>query len=109
MTLDVADYFLHAARLTKEPFEERLNSLPPEGRRERDLLLAIRQGISEDVNELDVTRDLLHSTAWIRLWYESQPPPYPPWIRPARDEQSVQVQYEAAQELLKRLVATKSA
>lgn len=106
---EVARHFLSAARLQEHEISERLAAAPPEGRHERDVWLAIRQGSGERVDELDAARDLLHTSLWVAATlHRSLSPSYPAWTGVSADEGTARGQLEAAQQMLARLKDTGS-
>ena len=61
----IGEAFLTAVGLTEDETRRRFEAAPGWARHERDVLLAVRRGAGEDVDELDVTRDLLHVTSYL--------------------------------------------
>ena len=101
---DIGGWFLDAARLRPEHVEMRFDGLPDAATTERDRLLAIRNGSGESVDELEVTRDMLH----VRFWCDvGRSPdltgPFPKWTGVADGPGEVEAQYHAMQQLLQSL------
>ncbi len=98
----VGECLLAAASLGEEKVRRRFDALPPEGKRERDVWLAIRQLAGEDIDELEGTRDFLQVSSWIALG-DSRYLPYPRWTGVTDEETVVRSQAAAAEELLRLL------
>jgi predicted nucleotidyltransferase len=99
----VGELLLRAARLDDETLGQRLAAVPPAGRRERDVCLAIRRGAGEDVDESAVSRDMLHLATTQRADGGDASGGYPAWIGVTDDATAVGAQRDAAEELLRRL------
>jgi len=107
---DLGELFLVAARLDEDAVRGRFAAVPPAGRRERDVWLAIRQGAGEDVDALAATRDLLY-VSWRVLHVSGDrhsADPYPEWTGVTNHEATVRTQLEAAAEILRRLQSAKT-
>ena len=101
---DIAGWFLDAVRLRPEQTTERFTGLPRAATIERDRLLAIRVGSGEHVDELAVTRDLLHVRFWVDVGRSSQRDgPFPTWTGVVDSPDDVTAQYCAVQSLLQSL------
>ena len=101
---DVARWLLDAVRLRPEQTMERFIGLPRAATVERNRLLAIRVGSGEDVDELAVTRDLLHVRFWVDVCRSSQlGGPFPKWTGVAEAPEDVGAQYQAVNCLLQAL------
>jgi predicted nucleotidyltransferase len=104
----MGESFLTAACLSEEDTWGRFASVPSSGRCERDRHLAIRQGAAEDVDELGATRDLLHSVSYLDVWRDERATgPYPEWSGVTGDKARVRAQFDAAEEILRRLQLAK--
>ena len=103
---EVGQWFLDAVRLRPEHMQARFDGLPPAGTTERDRLLAIRIGSGEDVDEITVTRDLLHVRFWVDV---ARSPhlgnPFPKWTGVTDAPDDVEVQCHAVRHLLQTLCA----
>ena len=103
---DIAEWFLDAVRLRPEQTTDRFHGLPPAATVERDRLLAIRAGSGENVDELAVTRDMLHVRFWVDVGRSSQlDGPFPKWTGVVDGPDDVAAQYSAVQGLLQSLQA----
>lgn len=98
----MGELFLLAARLTETDTWQRFDAVPADGRRERDLWLAIRQGAGEDVDPLAGTRDFLLVTCWVAE-RDDRVPPYPVWSGATDNAAIVRAQLQAAEAMLQRL------
>ena len=97
----IADLFLAASRLTEDETWERLQMLPPEGRRERDLVWQVRQGCGEVVGELGATRDFLYDPCMDATSEGASP--RAPWHGVSDRAEAVAEQLDAAHEMVRRL------
>jgi predicted nucleotidyltransferase len=91
--------FLAAVRLGEENTWQRFAQVAECGRAERDLVLAVRRGAGETVDELTATRDLLYSHTE-RLMWRSAPSDCPAWSGVTDDETAVRTQLAAAEDLV---------
>jgi predicted nucleotidyltransferase len=105
---EIGELFLEANRLSEDDTWCRFASVPAAGQRERDVWLAVRHGAGETIDELGATRDLLHVSLKLviqrgcsGLW--------PGWTGVTADEAPVRAQFEAAEELVRRLRSAKMA
>ena len=98
---EVGQWFLDAVRLRPEQVRARFNGLPDAATTERDRLLAIRCGSGEDIDEIAVTRDLLHVRFWVDVARSSQAGrSVPRWTGVTGTPSEVEVQFHAVQRLL---------
>jgi hypothetical protein len=95
-----ANLYLEAARLDEATAWERFDAVPPQGRKARDLMWAIRRGADEDVDKLSVTRDILNLSLWKTILSSPGGGPRPRWTGATYDADQVKVQYEAAHNFL---------
>ena len=96
---EIGRRFLTASRLLDDDVWRRFDSLLPDGKRERDLWLAVRHGSGEDIGESMATRDFVQVNSWI-AWRDAAYEPYPEWTGVTAYEEAVRSQLEATQELL---------
>ncbi len=61
----VGEAFLTAIGLSEDETWRRFAAAPAWATQEQDVLLAVRRGAGEDIDELDATRDLLHVTSYL--------------------------------------------
>ncbi|KKM98882.1 hypothetical protein LCGC14_1153360, partial [marine sediment metagenome] len=101
---DLGDAFLVAAGLGDEDVWRRFEYLPDAARRERDVLLATRNGFGEDITVLSATRDLLHIGAHLAI-RNVELDEYPEWTGVSTDADTVTSQLEAVELMLDRLVS----
>ena len=103
---EVGQWFLDAERLRPEQVQARFDGLPPAATTERNRLLAIRRGSGEDMDELAVTRDLLHVRFWVDVARSSPAGgSFPRWTGVTGTPGEVEVQSHAVQCLLRTLRA----
>jgi len=95
-----AHLYLAASRLDEATIWVRFAAVPLEEKKTRDLLLAIRRGAGEEVDELSVTRDLLNVSLWKTVITNSSWGARPQWTGATSDMHEVKAQYEAARGLL---------
>ena len=100
------DRFLVAARLTGADMRRRLADVPEQGVRELDALLAIRRGSGEDVDHLDVARDLLHAKTYLDC-RRGDGRQLDDWTGTSGAAQDLQTQAQALQELVDALQEAK--
>ena len=74
----------------------------------RDVLWAIRRGAGEAVDELAATRDLLNIALLHPVVSDDSRAPRPAWTGVTNDELAARAQFEAAEEMLRRLRAAKT-
>jgi predicted nucleotidyltransferase len=96
--------FLGAARLREPEVMERFPDLPPAGRAEQDVHLAVRRGVGEGISELDAARDVLNGGSR-QVMSEHAVGPWPVWTGVTSDARAVGEALGAAREML-RLVAS---
>ena len=100
------DRFLVAARLTGADMRRRLADVPEQGVRELDALLAIRRGSGEDVDHLDVARDLLHAKTYLDC-RRGDGRQLDDWTGTSGTSEDLQTQADALQDLMDALQEAK--
>ena len=100
----VGEAFLTASGLSEEETWRRFAAAPPWAARERDVLLAVRRGAGEDVDELDVTRDLLHVTSYLAA-RAGDGGPCPAWLTARNTLADARERLRAARSMLEYLAA----
>ena len=99
---ETGELFLTATGLTREEAWRRFAATPSWAAHERDVLLAVRHGIGEEIDELEATRDLLHVSSYLAL-RGVDAGPYPEWISATNTQETATARLQAAERLLKRL------
>jgi hypothetical protein len=97
---EMANLYLVASRLDTATVWERFDAVPPQGKRARDLMWAIRRGAGEGVDELSVTRDILNLALCETVIKDPRGGVRPRWTGATSDAAEVKAQYEAARALL---------
>jgi hypothetical protein len=95
-----AELYLAASRLDEATTWDRLAAVPAQGRKMRDLTLAIRRGAGEDVDELAATRDILNVCLWKTVITEPSEVARLRWTGATADPGEVRRQFEAARTFL---------
>ena len=79
----MGEAFLTAVGLSEDQTWRRFGAAPAWATQERDVLLAVRRGAGEDIEELDATRDLLHVTSYLAA-RGGEGATCPPWLSSCR-------------------------
>jgi predicted nucleotidyltransferase len=98
----IATQFLTAAGLDQAETRRRFAAAPSWATRQRDVVLAVRRTIGEQVDELGGTRDLLHVSSYLALRH-ARSGPYPAWVSATNTRQAATARLQAAERLLNHL------
>jgi len=99
---ETAESYLIAARLEADAVAERFASVPPAGKKERNVVSAIRRASGEAIDELSVTRDFLNVLLWRPVVRDHGDGPRPAWTGVTDDADQVRRQLEAIRSLVAR-------
>ena len=97
---EIPEWFLTAGRLGEDETWKRFASAPPVVKWEKEVLIQVRRGGGEDLDELGVTRDLLQAHFWVDFSDVENLSSLPPWTGVTAAETEVQEQLQAAKKML---------